>query len=245
MSSDGSSFANFTANLRAMATGERSDQRQDGREFQRSSNSERKRSLLERASEIDKKRSAGSVSEENIRESMFEEDEIGHDFYGKNQSSYKENSRINSFPIDHPDIDDKSTAKNRKSEKQGATFVSGGVTIKGNFSSQNDAIFGCVVNGDITCEAKVEILNEGFVSGNISADSVYVFGQVVGDIYAARIAVVASGARVNGSLLAERIVIEDGAFFEGSCRTEYRAPDKASDKLDALAVGSSKESLKR
>ncbi|MFA5160895.1 MAG: polymer-forming cytoskeletal protein [Elusimicrobiales bacterium] len=73
------------------------------------------------------------------------------------------------------------------------------------------------MEGSITEAHAVVIGETGKVVGDIAAESAVVGGEVKGNISAARSAELLATSRVSGDIRTGRIVIEEGAFFEGHC----------------------------
>lgn len=88
---------------------------------------------------------------------------------------------------------------------QGTLNAKGSLRIDGRFE------------GTITDAHAVVIGGAGRVIGDISAESAVIGGEVKGNISAAESAELLSTSRVTGDIHTGRIVIEDGAYFEGHC----------------------------
>ena len=63
----------------------------------------------------------------------------------------------------------------------------------------------------------------GRVKADIDASSVLVEGQLVGDIYGKEVVTLAGSSNVTGNIFSRRIVIEDGAMFNGEIDMADRA----------------------
>ena len=72
------------------------------------------------------------------------------------------------------------------------------------------------VHGQIRC-VSLTIHEGGLVHGDIVAEKVEVFGEVVGNVTAKKI-VCGAAAKVSGDILHSEIHIENGAYIDGSCR---------------------------
>lgn len=87
---------------------------------------------------------------------------------------------------------------------EGDVHVTGAVRVDGE------------VVGTVHATEKVQVGNEGLVKGGVSGNEVVISGRLSGTISAdARVHLVA-GARVDGDIHCRRLVIEDGAIFDGS-----------------------------
>lgn len=97
------------------------------------------------------------------------------------------------------------------------TEITGEIKFKENF--RIDGVFkGKILNGN-----GLIIGESGEVEADIDVISIAVNGRVKGTIKAKeRIEIFAKG-RVIGSVAAPKLIIEDGAFFQGSCQMEMKA----------------------
>jgi cytoskeletal protein CcmA (bactofilin family) len=98
---------------------------------------------------------------------------------------------------------------------QGAFVIGRGGVIRGNIQAQVCAIGGKVI-GNVNCLGPVEIMDSGYLRGDIeSAEAVMVKGKVKGNIHADKRASLMNTANVIGDLDAPGIRIDAGADFKG------------------------------
>lgn len=69
--------------------------------------------------------------------------------------------------------------------------------------------------GDVKCENTLHIGKTGKVNGNIVADSIFIDGEIKGDISADRVEIGENG-RVYANIISVSFVIHEGARFEGN-----------------------------
>ena len=96
------------------------------------------------------------------------------------------------------------------------TLISTDFVVRGTLNSSGEIQIDGQLEGDATC-SRLVIGEDASVNGKIAADTVEVRGRVQGEIRARAIRLGAL-CRVEGDLVYEALVIEDGAFFEGACR---------------------------
>jgi cytoskeletal protein CcmA (bactofilin family) len=92
--------------------------------------------------------------------------------------------------------------------------------------------FDLTITGDLNCEGEVQIdgtvignirsnvLNVGetaSIDGEIIADSVTIYGRVTGQINARSVTLYKT-AHVQGDILHEKLILEQGAYLDGHCR---------------------------
>jgi cytoskeletal protein CcmA (bactofilin family) len=63
------------------------------------------------------------------------------------------------------------------------------------------------------------------VQADIRADELTINGEAAGNIDASSRVAINASAKVNGDVKAPRVVIEDGAVFNGSIEMEVKLPD--------------------
>ncbi|MBI4348648.1 MAG: polymer-forming cytoskeletal protein [Elusimicrobia bacterium] len=107
---------------------------------------------------------------------------------------------------------------------QGAMTVRGSIRVEGR------------VEGDILEAQTVVIGPNGKVRGNVCAERVVVGGQVAGDVVAASILEIKATGRVTGNLRTPRLLIEEGASFDGSCSMSEGGKSSAAPDLDPERV---------
>jgi cytoskeletal protein CcmA (bactofilin family) len=106
------------------------------------------------------------------------------------------------------------------------------LVIKGELTGSESLYIDGKVEGAITLAGnRVTIGRNGQVSANISAREVVVLGKVKGNINATdRVDIRADGA-LTGDVIAQRISIEDGAFFKGGI--DIRKPGQEKPAMDS------------
>lgn len=75
------------------------------------------------------------------------------------------------------------------------------------------------IKGDVKCEGRLVVGEEGLITGDLSAIEVELNGTVIGDINAQVLLTLHQSAVVKGDVSTERLVIEDGAKIEGKIFT--------------------------
>ena len=90
------------------------------------------------------------------------------------------------------------------------------LVFKGELSADEDLVIEGTIEGTIAHHKKnLTIGKEGRVTADIHASSVIVLGQLIGNIHSEGIVSLAKSANVKGDIFCARIVMEDGARFQG------------------------------
>jgi cytoskeletal protein CcmA (bactofilin family) len=111
-----------------------------------------------------------------------------------------------------------------RSEIEGTYTFSGTVMLNGRFK------------GDIHSTDTLIVGEQGVVNAAITAGSVVVNGEIVGNVVATERIELRGRARVFGDVEAPIMVIEEGVLFEGHCRMTKTRPEATRDARDLSVV---------
>jgi cytoskeletal protein CcmA (bactofilin family) len=96
------------------------------------------------------------------------------------------------------------------------SIISADLRITGDLECSGDIQIDGVVNGDI--QSRNIVIGEGAaVTGSLQAETVQVFGKLVGEIKADSVTLERT-AHVEGDIVHKTLAISQGAFLEGACR---------------------------
>jgi cytoskeletal protein CcmA (bactofilin family) len=99
------------------------------------------------------------------------------------------------------------------------------ITVRGSLSGEEDLVVEGRIEGRVTLVGHLVIAPDGIVEADVDASSVEVRGTVRGDIVATRSITIERGARVAGNVRAPRVMIHDGAHFDGAVEMDVALPD--------------------
>jgi len=108
--------------------------------------------------------------------------------------------------------------KQERSKPMSSVAVVGkSIVIKGELSGNEDLVLEGAVDGTITLtDNNLVVGADGRVNANLFARSVTITGKVEGDVTATeRVEITATGS-LKGNIRSPRLVINDGAFFQGT-----------------------------
>jgi cytoskeletal protein CcmA (bactofilin family) len=98
----------------------------------------------------------------------------------------------------------------------GAAIIGPSIKIKGDVSGDEDLMIQGRVDGKVKlAKHNVTIGSDGHVKADVHGRTVVVEGQVEGDLQAKEQIILRHTARVEGSIAAPRVTLEDGAVFRG------------------------------
>ena len=99
------------------------------------------------------------------------------------------------------------------------SVIGEGATFDGTVRSERSVRVRGAVQGEIECKQRVVVDEGARVQARITAEQVTVLGEVNGAINCTGRVEIAPTARVIGEVTAGTLVIQEGAFFEGSLKT--------------------------
>jgi cytoskeletal protein CcmA (bactofilin family) len=115
--------------------------------------------------------------------------------------------------------------------KNGDTVIGNEAYFQGTLTAKGSLRIDGRVDGSIVDAKIVTIGKTGKVKGDISCEICYVCGEVKGNITALDHAEALSGSRVDGDLRSPKIMLEEGAVFNGNCSMD--APRKGQEPQQA------------
>ena len=97
------------------------------------------------------------------------------------------------------------------------TMIGADAKVKGPiYLKEGIIVYGCV-EGDIETDGPVRIAQNGIVDGNIKGSDIRVGGLVNGNIKSNGQVVLGKKCELKGDITYRKLLIEDGAKFEGKC----------------------------
>ena len=104
-------------------------------------------------------------------------------------------------------------------------IIGKGITIRGSLSGGGDLVIEGRVEGQIALKNHLTIESSGAVQAEIRAEELTINGEASGNIDASGRVAINNSAKVAGDIKAPRVVIEDGAVFNGSIEMDVKLPD--------------------
>jgi cytoskeletal protein CcmA (bactofilin family) len=97
------------------------------------------------------------------------------------------------------------------------TMIGKGSVVQGDIRIQNSIYIYGTVKGNITATDTVIIAKEGEVEGHIHARNAFLAGRVNGNILTQGKVALETKAVVLGDIRASRLIVDEGAIFNGKC----------------------------
>ena len=92
-----------------------------------------------------------------------------------------------------------------------------GTTIVGDVTSSGDIRIDGSLSGSVNTKGKVVVGTTGMVEGNVNASNADISGELNGAISVSELLSLKSTAKLDGDIIANKLAIEPGASFTGSC----------------------------
>lgn len=92
-----------------------------------------------------------------------------------------------------------------------------GTMIEGRFSFDSPVQIDGSLAGEVISTSALIVGEHATVEARVRVGTLVVFGQVNGDVDAAELVEIRAGGSLNGDIVTDRIVIEEGGFFKGQC----------------------------
>ena len=109
-------------------------------------------------------------------------------------------------------------AKSFEMENSTVNTISTGTLIKGDVTAQGDFRLDGRLEGNIQLNGKLVVGETGQIRGNIVCQNANIIGHVDGNISVKEVLTLHSSAVVKGDILINKLAIEPGAAFSGTCR---------------------------
>lgn len=96
--------------------------------------------------------------------------------------------------------------------------ITHGSTIKGNVVANGDFRLDGTLNGNIQLNGKLVVGESGVINGNAVCQNANIIGTIIGNISVKELLSLHSTANVKGDILINKLSIEPGAVFSGTCK---------------------------
>lgn len=106
-------------------------------------------------------------------------------------------------------------------------YLNQGSKISGKLEFQEPAQIEGQVDGEISAQDSLTIGESAVVTAQIKASSIIVAGKLSGEIIASERIEIRPSGKVSGNLTTPRLVVHDGAMFEGNCTMQHEGVREA------------------
>ena len=96
-------------------------------------------------------------------------------------------------------------------------MIGSGTVITGDIRSKGDIRVDGVLKGSVITEGKVVLGKDGIIEGDIECSSADISGTIKAKISVSQLLTLKTSAKLNGDIITNKLAIEPGAEFTGSC----------------------------
>jgi cytoskeletal protein CcmA (bactofilin family) len=107
--------------------------------------------------------------------------------------------------------------KNSISETPSVNIIGAGTSIEGDINTNGDMRIDGSLTGTINVKGKLVVGPSGMVEGEIICQNADVSGTIKGKIGVSELLSLKSSSKLSGDIITNKIAIEPGATFTGSC----------------------------
>ena len=122
---------------------------------------------------------------------------------------------------------EKTMAKQPETDHTSINLVGTGTTIKGEIFSNGDIRIDGTIIGTVESKGKVIVGNTGVVEGDIICQNADFSGQIKARVEVTELLTLKSSSKLFGEIITNKLAIEPGAVFTGSCTMEKPQPGLA------------------
>ena len=113
------------------------------------------------------------------------------------------------------------TNKNESMKKEETTaavnMIGAGTVITGDVYSKGDIRVDGILKGSVITEGKVVLGREGIIEGDIECSTADISGVINAKITVSQLLSLKTSSKLNGDIITNKLSIEPGAEFTGSC----------------------------
>ncbi len=108
---------------------------------------------------------------------------------------------------------------------EGNGIIGKAITIRGNLTGDGDLLVEGQVEGQVSLKNHLTIESTGKIDAEIRTGMLTIHGEANGQIEVDELVALHSSAVVTGNIKAPKVIIEDGAKFNGSIEMEIELPE--------------------
>jgi len=111
-------------------------------------------------------------------------------------------------------------AKTKETEMPSINLLGSGTTVKGDIRLNGDFRIDGTLIGTIDCKGKIVVGSSGVIEGEIICQNADFSGHVKANVKVAELLALKETARFTGEIVTNKLAIEPGAKFSGTCQME-------------------------
>jgi cytoskeletal protein CcmA (bactofilin family) len=112
----------------------------------------------------------------------------------------------------------KEKVKQEEAASNSSSIIGKGTSVEGDLNTVGNIRIEGDVKGNVTCQAKIALGQSSYVEGTVLAQNAEIAGEIQGSIEVAELLILRPSAVIHGDIVTNKLVVESGATFNGSCR---------------------------
>ena len=112
-----------------------------------------------------------------------------------------------------------------RSENGELSLIGAGAVIEGKIKTEGSIRIDGKLVGDVHAKANAAVGPVGSIEGNLTGRNITVAGKIQGSVSASEKLILESKSIVRGDIRAARLVVDEGAMFDGKCAMTSRSSD--------------------
>lgn len=93
--------------------------------------------------------------------------------------------------------------------------IAKGTSIEGDFNTSENVRIDGVIKGNIECQKKLVLGASASIEGKLLANEAVIMGNIQGDVVVKGLLKLESTALIKGDITAQKIIVEEGARYDG------------------------------
>ena len=107
--------------------------------------------------------------------------------------------------------------KNQTNTSSTINMIGNGTIINGDIQSKSDIRIDGILKGSVKTEGKLVVGSSGVVEGDVFCSDADISGEIKAKITVSKLLSLKSTSKLNGDIITNKLSIEPGASFSGSC----------------------------
>ena len=99
-----------------------------------------------------------------------------------------------------------------------SSIIGKGTSVEGNIETNGNISVEGEVKGNVVSKSKVALGPSSYVEGKVLADNAIIAGEIQGSVEIGELLTLKPTAVIHGDIMTNKLVVESGATFNGSCR---------------------------
>ena len=99
-----------------------------------------------------------------------------------------------------------------------SSIIGKGTSVEGNVDSSGNISVEGEVKGNVTSKSKVVLGPSSYIEGKVWAINAIIAGEIQGSVEVGELLTLKPTAVIHGDIITNKLVVESGATFNGSCR---------------------------